>query len=512
MTKSQHNTINPEIPEIKPNEHPLEKWLQHDWFRYMLRRISKDRTGKGNTYLERGLRSYGDEMARLPKRLYYWPIHTIIDHMRGSVSAEKVRGTLQENPSLIRAIMTSSQSVARLGLSQPQRWLYPLHVVWHLTERCTLSCRHCYQASTAVEREGELSREEKLTVTDELGRCQVASVLFSGGEPLLCDDIDSVIERCAGWDMYTALATHGAGLRKERCETLAEKGLRYVEVSLDYTRAEDHDRLRGVMGSWKQAVEGIRNAVETPGLRVGIAMCLHRDNRTNLEEMVRFAIELGADRFVHYDFIPAGRGREMLEADLNPEQREEALKKLSTWKREKAIEIISTSPQFTRLCQEQELGSSTGCLGDFGTLPGVTHKRLAPYLGGCGAGRTIACIQANGQVTPCAFLPDRVMGTVKEKGFREIIRENPWWDLVCNLEEREGHCGQCTSRTHCGGCRARAEAYYHRLDSSDPGCINNVTLWQQLINEQTTITTTVQNPIPHRPEDRDPLPEKSTSE
>ena len=54
-------------------------------------------------------------------------------------------------------------------------------------------------------------------------------------------------------------------------------------------------------------------------------MCLHKDNRENLEEMIQLALELGADRFVHYNFVPAGRGWEMLEEDLNPQEREKVL-------------------------------------------------------------------------------------------------------------------------------------------------------------------------------------------
>jgi len=99
-------------------------------------------------------------------------------------------------------------------------------------------------------------------------------------------------------------------------------------------------------------------------------------------------------------------------------------------------------------------------------------------------------------VTPCVYMPDRVMGRLREKSITEIFQNNPWWDLFCDRDEREGNCGSCDYRCYCGGCRARADAYFQRIDHSDPGCLGNEKLWKQLREPATAETTTVQKAAP----------------
>ncbi|MCP4711212.1 MAG: SPASM domain-containing protein, partial [Planctomycetes bacterium] len=152
----------------------------------------------------------------------------------------------------------------------------------------------------------------------------------------------------------------------------------------------------------------------------------------------------------------------------------------------------STAPQFARLCLEHpDVGSMVSC-SHAGNAGGTQARVVAKYLGGCGAGRTYACVQPNGDVTPCVYMPARIMGNIRNKTFTEIFQQSDWWDLFCNRDAREGKCGSCDYRNYCGGCRARSDAYFNRLDHSDPGCINNMDQWLKLNQQQTAATTTIQ--------------------
>ena len=471
--------------------HSLEKWLGRRWVRFWLRKLSADRPGTCEPHLYTALASYGDPQPRIHERIIYGPIHKIIDRMRGSISRKQLRAKLAGHPPTLRGIVATARSVGRYGLTVPQRWLNPLFVVWNFTNRCDLNCRHCYQSSTIQSSDHELSLFEKLNLIDQFGRHYVAMIAFAGGEPTLSQDLNPCLLRCKKYGIHTSLATHGGLLTRERCKSLAEAGLRYVEVSLDSVDPEKHDRFRGQPGSWQRSVQRIKNVVATEGLRAGLAMCVTRYNYHEAEAMLQFAYDLGISCFAHFNFIPVGRGADLIDQDITPQQREALLRLLQEWMNSRRMGIISTAPQFARLClQHTDVESMVSC-SHAGNAGGTKARVVAKYLGGCGAGRTYACVQPNGDVTPCVYMPTRIMGNVRDKTFTEIFQQSAWWDLFCNRNAREGQCGVCEYRNYCGGCRARSDAYLNRLDHSDPGCINNMEQWLKLNQQQTAATATI---------------------
>jgi len=439
---------------LRRYEHPLERWVGRDWVRYILRKITAERPGTARPYLYGALASYGDPRVNLHDRLAYWPIHKIIDRLRGSASRQQLRARLGGHPPTLRGIIATARSIAEFGLTIPQRWLHPLFVVWNFTNRCNLKCRHCYQSSTFQLAHQELTLSEKLSVIDQLGSQYVAMVSFAGGEPTLSADLEPCLARCSEYGMHTSLATHGGLLSRERCRRLARLGLRYVEISLDSIDPEKHDRFRGIAGAWQRGVEGIKNVVATEGLRAGLAMCITKENLHEVERMLHFAYNMGVSCFAHFNFIPVGRGADMIEQDISPRQREELLELLREWMNSRRLGVISTAPQLARLC--------------------MMHPD-----------------EDSGDVTPCVYMPHHVMGNIRAKSFTEIFQQSRWWDLFCDRNEREGTCAVCAYRNYCGGCRARAAAYLNRLDHSDPGCINNLQQWEKLTQQHAAAITTI---------------------
>lgn len=463
--------------------HPLEQWLAKPWVLGILKRLTAERSGTARPHLYRALDSYGDRTISLHDRVAYWPIHYAIDRMRGTMSRDDLRAKLAGHPPTLRGILATARSVAEYGLTTPQRWQNPLFAVWNFTNRCNLRCRHCYQSSGANVPDNELTLAEKLNLVDQFGKAYMPMIAFAGGEPTISPDLEPVLERCYRYGIHSSIATHGGLLTPERCVRLAERGVRYVEVSLDSVDPERHDRFRGMPGMWRKAVDGLRNVIATPGLRAGIAMCVHVENLSEVNAMIRMAIDMGVSCFAHFNFIPVGRGREMIAQDITPQQRDELLHLLHEWLQTKKIGVISTAPQFGRYCLQHAGPNGLVSCSHAGNASGTKARVVARYLGGCGAGRTYACVQPNGDITPCVYMPQRVMGNIREKSFTDIFQQSPWWDLFCHRDEREGHCGTCDFRNFCGGCRARADAYYNRLDHVDPGCVNNQDYWQRLVGD-----------------------------
>lgn len=452
----------------------LNLWIVRAVFRWVTRR-----TRDGSVRLEKLLMHYGKPKKGLSflEFLSFLPVYLVIDILRVLLRWEKeylVREIFGSR-NIRRATINLARSVAEYGATRPQKFASPLLVVWNFTNLCNLRCRHCYQ--NAGKRTAQLSLEERLRVVDELEENFVPTLAFSGGEPLCDPEFFTVARYAASKEIYLSVATNGTLLSEDMCKKLKDHGIQYVEVSLESSSPEYHDRFRGIPGLWEKTVKGIENAVKA-GLLVGVAPTVTRGNLADLPALYRLTKELGAHRFYVFNFIPTGRGREIWSDDLSPEEREEMLEVLYGCLMEKEIQVFSTSPQFGRKCVEKN-PEGIVITGHYSVSEGKLARVGAEYVGGCGAGRAYCALQPDGTVTPCVFMPIPV-GRLFEKRLKEI------WDTSRVLRElrlRElyrGHCGVCEFRAVCGGCRARAYAYFGDYLGPDPGCKFNAEWYSSL--------------------------------
>ena len=195
--------------------------------------------------------------------------------------------------------------------------------------------------------------------------------------------------------------------------------------------------------------------------------------------MVQLAKDLGCQTFSHFNFIPVGRAKEILDRDLTPEQREWLLQGLNDHLQENKITVLSTAPQFGRACIMYGPQDGLFATGHAGRGPGTKTRVLSRYIGGCGSGRCYCAIQPNGIVTPCVYISGLKVGSLRERPLAEI------WDcelfaVLSDRSRRSDHCPVCEYRSYCGGCRARSYAYTGEITAGDPGCIFNARLWDEL--------------------------------
>ena len=469
--------------------HKLETLVPRRWFRWILARVSADHP-RGPA-LQRILSSYHNPGAPLSDRIRFWPFHVLIDCMRGQTPPETVRRKLAAHAPTVRGLIVTARSLAEHGLTTPQRFSSPLFCVWNFTNRCNLKCRHCYQDADHARLDGELTLSEKLDVVDQLGRMYMPMLALAGGEPTLSPHLLPVLRRAREYGMHTTIATNGVSLTEKLTTRMAEAGLRYVEVSLDSVDPVRHDAFRGVPGMWERAVRGMKAVVATEGLRLGLAMCVHQGNCHEVRDMIEFAIDLGAGAFAHFNFIPVGRGLSMVHGDLTPIQHERLLELLNDYMQSGRIGVISTAPQYGRVCLARSpVDSGRTACSHAGSGHGTKARVVAKYLGGCGAGRTYICLEPAGNVTPCVYLPHRIMGNVRERPIADIFRNSVFHDILNDRDHRLHHCQVCRFKTYCGGCRARADAYFGNLHAGDPGCIFNDKHWDRLVDEGVAVVDT----------------------
>jgi len=392
---------------------------------------------------------------------------------------EKVKKELS-NRTFQKGISLTMRSIAYYGLTYPQKFIAPPVVVWNFTNICNLKCKHCYQ-SAGKKLVDELSLEKRLDVIDQLAAEDVFSVAFSGGEPLMDRDIWKVIEKAKEKFMYVSVATNGTLITPRVAKRLSDVGVDYVEISLDSVNPEKHDEFRGVKGAWDKTITGIKNAVAERTYQVGLAPTITKMNFDELEDLIKLAMKLKVDKFFVFNFIPVGEGKNLIDIDLTPEQREKMLNTLYNSYIEKGIVSLTTCPQYARVAMQKSEGNIIPT-SHYSVDKSGKARLLAEFIGGCGVGRGYCAIQPDGIITPCVYMPI-VVGDLKKQSFKEIWTTSPVLRELRSREDLKEHCGICEYRSVCGGCRARAYAYFGDYKAPDPGCINNKDAFLRLKEE-----------------------------
>jgi putative heme d1 biosynthesis radical SAM protein NirJ2 len=321
-------------------------------------------------------------------------------------------------------------------------------ISWNTTNACNLNCPHCYRdASKALP--DELTTSEAKAMLQQISEAGFMIMIFSGGEPLLRDDIFELVEHARGLGLRPVFGTNGTLLNRETVKRLKESGAAAMGISLDSTDAEKHDRFRGVPGGFDKTMEGMKNCREA-GLRFQIHTTVMDWNYEEIEQITDLAIESGATAHHIFFLVPTGRAAHLASGIMKAEKYEELLERIMDRQEEVSIELKPTcAPQFMRIAKQK----------------GMKMR----FTRGCIAGIAYCLIGPTGNVQPCAYL-DMNLGNVREMPFTEIWRNNEVFRELRTMEY-SGSCGRCDYKDVCGGCRARA-AYYHKGDymASEPWC------------------------------------------
>jgi radical SAM protein with 4Fe4S-binding SPASM domain len=432
----------------------------------------------GKSYLEIALDRYLGEEVRyhsLEEIFLSNAIKTAIDlGLRTfEIDQDRAKEALR-TPYFKNGLLNVLEGISRYGVSKPFRTMAPFLVVWNYTNACNLKCVHCYQRADKPTPD-ELTTEERLHVVDQLVEDKVSALAFSGGEPLMRRDLFKVAEYAHEKGLYLSVATNGTLLTRDAVESLRRSGVSYVEISLDGACKETHDSFRGVEGSFDRTLKGIENAVDA-GLFTCIAITATKKDLHEIPMIYQLAKKMKVKRVIVFNFIPTGRGEEIVKYDLSPREREDLMIYLYSQLAKGHIEALCTAPQYSRVCLQESSKAGRDLLSPTHFAALDFHgkaKQLSDFLGGCGAGRLYCAIQPNGLITPCVFMPI-VVGDLRKQSLKDIWLNSEVMDSLRDRDNLKGRCGHCTYKYICGGCRARAYAYYGDYLAPDPGCIREL--------------------------------------
>jgi len=130
---------------------------------------------------------------------------------------------------------------------KPARVLDGSIAIWNFTNRCNLSCLHCYSKAD-LDAVDTLTTKNVMETLPKLKANGVKFLIFSGGEPLTRKDLFEIAARCKELGIVTYLSTNGLYVKTSNAEKILDT-FDYIGISIDGS-PEVHDRFRGLKGSW----------------------------------------------------------------------------------------------------------------------------------------------------------------------------------------------------------------------------------------------------------------------
>ncbi len=342
-------------------------------------------------------------------------------------------------------------------------------VVWNITRACNLRCMHCY-ANAKDGSDDRITHSAAKRVIDDLSDFGVPVLLFSGGEPLLREDIIELIRYAVKKGIRAVLSTNGTLITEDMAERLRDAGISYVGISLDGLE-EINDRFRGVKGAFKKAMEGIENC-KKKGIKVGLRFTINRFNASEVPKIFDLSKKEGIDRICFYHLVYSGRGSSLIKDDLSHEETR------------KIVDLIidKTKELYDKGIKKEVLTVDNHADGPYlylrmlreGNPRAKDVLELLKMNGGNSSGNGIGCISWDGSVHADQFWRHYSFGNVLERPFSEI-----WIDtsdpLMAKLKNKKryvkGRCSICKWLDICGGnFRVRAEAVTGDIWAPDPAC------------------------------------------
>jgi pyrroloquinoline quinone biosynthesis protein E len=189
--------------------------------------------------------------------------------------------------------MSKTGSPENCGAQPPADAPPPLWLLAELTYRCPLHCVFCYNPLNYAENSKELTTAQWIDVMRQARKLGAAQLGFSGGEPLLRDDLETLIEEGRRLGFYTNLITSGVGLTESRIARMKELGLDHIQLSFQDSTKEMNDFLSSTKTfDLKSRVARLIKQYDYPMV---LNVVLHRHNLDHVDRIIDMAIAMDVE-------------------------------------------------------------------------------------------------------------------------------------------------------------------------------------------------------------------------
>ncbi len=346
-------------------------------------------------------------------------------------------------------------------------------VIWNLTRRCNLKCRHCYTTSSDNVFPGELSTEQAMGVIDDLAGFNIPALILSGGEPLSRPDLFELAQYARSKVRYLALSTNGTRIDDDAVQKIADIGFNYVGISIDGVGATN-DWFRGQEGAFDEALAGAK-LCKAHGIKVGLRFTPTEDNAAQLPDILDLCEAEGIDKFYMSHLVYAGRGNKNRGEDAGHTRARTCVDLLI----DRAWRALQDGRHFEVVTGNNDADAVRFLNWASERFPEEKIAHLTEHLeawGGNSSGVGVANIDPTGKVHPDTYWSDYTIGNVKQTPFTDLWTGPD--EMLALLRTRprplKGRCGACAHQAVCGGnTRIRALQLTGDPWEEDPACYLN---------------------------------------
>lgn len=364
----------------------------------------------------------------------------------------------QEDPATIATIARPVlEQVTRTGLlwwrERRMNWYdlpAPMAVLWDLTGRCNLSCRHCV-VSSDIEGPDGLPTAECRRLINEMADFGVRQLILSGGEPLVRPDFLDLCRHASEEGLSLQVATNATLVTETLAGEFGKLGA-MAQVSLDSRDPDIHDEFRGRPGAWLRAMDGIKYFVNA-GVPVTMAATVTAMSIDSIPDLYRLAAETGVTTFRILPFVPGGRGADWNTLEVSPAAMRNLTVKLNELRAEVGLKIAPMEFECTLELEVETLVPENLPIG-------------------CDGARAYCTITSSGDVLPCNYFAGVKTENVKHKPFREIWKTSNFLNYFRSLvvDDLDGPCRTCSHLGTCRGSCLAANFVHRRMFKSNCHC------------------------------------------
>jgi pyrroloquinoline quinone biosynthesis protein E len=324
----------------------------------------------------------------------------------------------------------------------------PYWLLAELTYRCPLHCAFCYNPVDYAAIRDELDTAGWIRVMREARAMGAVQLGFSGGEPLVRDDLEILVDEAHRLGFYTNLITSGIGLTEPRIAALKAAGLDHIQLSFQDSTREMNDFLSSTKTfDLKKRVAALIKKYDYPMV---MNCVLHRHNLAHVDKIIEMAMELDAEYL------------------------ELANTQFYGWAMKNQQQLMPTLAQVRQAEQvvqqyREKIGKRCKILF---VIPDYYEDRPKACMNGWGA--VFLAVAPDGAALPChnaRSLPGMVLPNVKEASLEWIWQESPAFNLFRGDDWMQEPCRSCPEKAiDFGGCRCQAAMLAGDARAADPVC------------------------------------------
>ncbi len=334
------------------------------------------------------------------------------------------------------------------GSNSPKQPGPPLWLLAELSYRCPLQCPYCSNPVDFAAIKDELPTEDWLRVLAEARQLGAAQLGFSGGEPLVRQDLEELVAEGRKLGYYSNLITSGMGLNEARVGALKAAGLDHIQLSFQASSEDTNNFLAGSRKAFEQKMK-IAKAVKSQGYPMVLNFVLHRHNIDYVDDILELSAELGADYV------------------------ELANTQYYGWALHNRAALMPTSEQLR--AAEQTTNAFREKYPDkmkiFFIVPDYFETRPKACMNGWGS--VFLTIAPDGTALPCHSARELPIEfpNVKNVGIADIWYQSQGFNHYRGDDWMQEPCRSCPEKTKdFGGCRCQAYLLTGDAANADPVC------------------------------------------